>query len=65
MVVDIGTTTSVVGSFRDGQVKIIANDQGNQITPLYVAFTPDGQALIGDAAKNQLTSNSESKFTSF
>lgn len=38
---------------------IIANDQGNRITPSYVAFTPDGERLIGDAAKNQLTSNPE------
>jgi len=38
-------------------VEIIANDQGNRITPSYVAFTADGDRLIGDAAKNQLTSN--------
>ena len=40
-------------------MEIIANDQGNRITPSYVAFTPDGERLIGDAAKNQLTSNPE------
>ena len=38
---------------------IIANDQGNRITPSYVAFTPEGERLIGDAAKNQLTTNPE------
>merc|ERR1711923_468020 len=36
-----------------------ANDQGNRITPSYVAFTAEGERLIGDAAKNQLTTNPE------
>ena len=40
-------------------MEIIANDQGNRITPSYVAFTPEGERLIGDAAKNQLTTNPE------
>lgn len=43
---------------KNGRVEIIANDQGNRITPSYVAFT-DEERLIGDAAKNQLTSNPE------
>lgn len=45
--------------FKNGRVEIIANDQGNRITPSYVAFTSEGERLIGDAAKNQLTSNPE------
>ena len=45
--------------YKNGRVEIIANDQGNRITPSYVAFTPEGERLIGDAAKNQLTSNPE------
>lgn len=45
--------------FKNGRVEIIANDQGNRITPSYVAFTPEGERLIGDAAKNQLTTNPE------
>ena len=48
-----------VGVFKNGRVEIIPNDQGNRITPSYVAFTEDGERLIGDAAKNQLTSNPE------
>ena len=46
-----------VGIFKEGRVEIIPNDQGNRITPSYVAFTETGERLIGDAAKNQLTSN--------
>ena len=63
--IDLGTTYSCVGIFKNGRVELIANDQGNRITPSYVAFTSDGERLIGDAAKNQLTSNPESKLFEF
>ena len=56
---DLACGTGSVGVFKNGRVEIIPNDQGNRITPSYVAFTDEGERLIGDAAKNQLTSNPE------
>jgi heat shock protein 5 len=44
--------------YSDGRVNIIPNDQGNRITPSYVAFS-EGERLIGDAAKNQASLNPE------
>ena len=54
--IDLGTTYSCVGIMKGGKVEILVNDQGNRITPSYVAFT-DEERLVGDAAKNQYAAN--------
>ncbi|KAI5778373.1 heat shock protein 70 family [Geopyxis carbonaria] len=54
--IDLGTTYSCVGVMKGGRVEILVNDQGNRITPSYVAFT-DEERLVGDAAKNQYAAN--------
>ena len=51
--IDLGTTYSCVGWWRDNRCEIISNDQGNRTTPSFVAFT-DTERLLGDGAKINL-----------
>merc|ERR1712048_1242243 len=55
--IDLGTTYSCVGVYRHGQVEILSNEQGNRTTPSYVAYTQNGERLIGDPAKSQANNN--------
>lgn len=54
--IDLGTTSSCVAVWIKNTVEVITNEHGNRTTPSFVAFTPQ-ERLIGEAAKNQATSN--------
>ena len=54
--IDLGTTFSCVGVWKDNKVEVIVNEQGNRTTPSWVAFT-DTERLVGESAKNQFSRN--------
>jgi molecular chaperone DnaK len=55
--IDLGTTNSVVAVMEGSEVKVIPNQEGNRLTPSVVAFTKDGNRLVGDPAKRQAITN--------
>jgi molecular chaperone DnaK len=55
--IDLGTTNSVVSIIEQGQPKIIANAEGQRTTPSVVAFTKDGEILVGAPARRQAVTN--------
>src|SRR5262245_14277028 len=55
--IDLGTTNSAVAVMEGSEVKVIANQEGNRITPSVVAFTDKGDTLVGDPAKRQAVTN--------
>ncbi len=57
--IDLGTTNSVVAIMEGGEPKIIINEEGSRLTPSVVAFTKDGEILVGQTAKRQAITNPE------
>lgn len=55
--IDLGTTNSVVSIMEQGQVKIIPNAEGHRTTPSVVAYTKEGEILVGAAARRQAVTN--------
>ncbi len=55
--IDLGTTNSVVAVMESGQPKVIANAEGHRTTPSVVAYTKDGEVLVGAAARRQAVTN--------
>ncbi len=55
--IDLGTTNSVVAVMEGQKPKVIANAEGNRLTPSVVAFTDKGEVLVGEPAKRQAVTN--------
>src|ERR1700757_1125338 len=55
--IDLGTTNSVVAVMEGGEPKVIANEEGGRTTPSVVAFTQNGERLVGQVAKRQAITN--------
>lgn len=62
--IDLGTTNSVVAVMEGGEPSVISNAEGARITPSVVAFTKDGERLVGQVAKRQAVTNPENTISS-
>jgi molecular chaperone DnaK len=62
--IDLGTTNSVVSVMEGGEPTVIVNQEGSRITPSVVAFTKDGERLVGQVAKRQAVTNPENTVSS-
>ena len=57
--IDLGTTNSCVAIMEKGEAKIVPNSEGGRTTPSVVAFTKEGEKLVGQVAKRQAVTNPE------
>src|SRR5574340_1623121 len=55
--IDLGTTNSVVAVMEGREAKVIANAEGNRLTPSVVAFTDKGEIIVGEPARRQAVTN--------
>ena len=62
--IDLGTTNSCVAVMEGGEATVIANAEGNRTTPSVVAFTKDGERLVGQVAKRQAITNPDHTISS-
>ncbi len=62
--IDLGTTNSCVSFMEGGEPTVITNIEGNRTTPSIVAFTKDGERLVGETAKRQAVTNPERTISS-
>jgi molecular chaperone DnaK len=60
--IDLGTTNSCVAVMEGGKVKVIENSEGDRTTPSVVAFTKDGEVIVGASAKRQSVTNPKNTF---
>lgn len=62
--IDLGTTNSCVAALESGEPKVLENAEGNRTTPSVVAFTKDGERIVGQVAKRQAVTNPQNTVSS-